>query len=181
MSKKAGTYYYYMCYSRDGNKEMKKTDFCKNPNYREDVLDGIITREILELCVNPDKIDKMKQGQNKLSDERPIIIKSRIVEIDKQMNKLIDLYQIGTIPLTEISSRTDPLQKERDQLERQLNHLSIENTPVISVDEAKVIINTAHSVFDNGSDEEKRSFVNSLISKILILNNGLKIYWKFLV
>jgi site-specific DNA recombinase len=181
ISKKSGTYFYYICYSRDGNREMKKIDFCKNPNYREDVLDEMIKEQILILSHNPDIIQQMKeQGQSKTSDDKAIIINHRISEIGKQVNKLMDLYQIGTIPLSDISSRIEPLQKERGQLESELNELANNNTPNLSIEDGKKIVRTAEYIFENGTVDEKRNLVNTLISRIVIFSNEIKIYWKFI-
>jgi site-specific DNA recombinase len=180
MSKKVGTYYYYVCYSRDGNKEMKKIDYCKNPNYREDFLDNIVIKEIMDLALNPNKIEKMHQKQKYSPDDKTPIISNRISEINKQINKLMDLYQLGTISLYDISSRIEPLHKERSQLENELSELEAHKTPSMTVEECKKIIKTAELIFGNGTTDEKRNLVNMLISKIVILENGIKIYWKFI-
>jgi site-specific DNA recombinase len=180
MSKKAGTYYYYMCYSRDGNKEMKKIDFCKNPNYREDVLDDIVKREILELALNPAKIDEMSKRNQAAPDDRLTVLHNRMAETNKQINKLMDLYQLGTIPLSDISARVEPLHKERKQLENEINELTIKKLPTLSVDASKKIIGNAENIFSNGSLDEQRNLINMLIRKIIILNDGADIYWKFI-
>jgi len=180
MSKKHGTYYYYVCYSRDGNREMKKTDFCKNPNYREDELDNIIIREILSLALDTEKIDGLKQKLERSPDDKILALHNRISTIAKQINKLMDLYQIGTIPLSDISARVDPLHKERSQLEIEITELSDAKKPILTINDSKKIFKTAEKIIINGTIEEKRNLVNTLISKILILNSGIKIYWKFI-
>lgn len=179
VSKKAGTYYYYVCYSRDGNREMKKINFCKNPNFREDVLDNIIINQISELSRDPSIINGLNKRQNNTSDNKETIINNRIAEIVKQTDKLMDLYQIGSIPLSSISSRLEPLQKERELLERDINDLKARNTPDLSETDAKKILKSVHSVFEKGTIDEKRLLVNKLISKINILSNGIEIFWKF--
>jgi hypothetical protein len=73
----------------------------------------------------------------------------------------------------------DPLQTERCQLEKEIGELSLQRDPVLSIDEAKKIIKTAESVFENGTAEDMRCLVDALISRILILSSGIKIYWKF--
>lgn len=180
ISKKAGTYYYYICYSRDGNKEMKKIDHCKNPNYREDILNNIVIKEILGLAFNPDEIDKMKQRQNTAPDTKSETINKRISEIDKQINKLMDLYQVDSISLADISARTEPLHNERVTLENELIELKNKDTSLLTTDDAKKIVKTADKIFANGTYDEQRNLINMLISKIIILKNGIKIYWKFI-
>lgn len=176
--KNYGTYYYYKCYSRDGNKEMKKMDGCKNPTYREDVLDRIIIDEISNLAFNPSEIEKMSKKHLSKIDERPSIITKRISEIDKQINKLMDLYQLGTIPIADISTRISPLQEEKKVLEDELQSYS-SPVPLLSPEETKEIVSSATDIFANGKLETKRLLVNSLISKIVIYEDSIKIFWKF--
>lgn len=180
MSKKAGTYYYYICYSRDGNREMKKIDHCKNPNYREDMLNNIVIKEILCLTFNPDAIDKMKQKQSKMPDDKLSVISNRISDIDKQIGKLMDLYQIDSISLADISARTGPLNNERVMLENELIELRSKDTSLLTTDDAKKIVKTADKIFTDGTYDEQRNLIDMLISKIVVLNNGIKIYWKFI-
>lgn len=178
MSKKSGTYYYYICYSRDGNREMKKIDNCKNPNYREDLLDELVINEILELAADPDEINRRYNQIQIKPDDRSLIIKNRILEIEKQTNKLMDLYQLGTISFSDISNRIEPLHTEHSLLENELL-ASSNKEPLITVEQAKELVHTASKVLISSNYDDKRSLVNALIKKIVILENGFKIYWKF--
>ncbi len=173
-----GTYYYYKCYSRDGNKEMKKIDGCKNPTYREDVLDKMIIDEINKLAFNPSEIERLATvSLSKTNDNAPVLQK-RISEVDKQINKLMDLYQVGMLPIADISNRIVPLQEEKKKLEEELASYSLQD-PLLSTEEAKQIVSTADDVMTNGDAETKRLFVNSLISKIVIFPETVEIHWKF--
>jgi site-specific DNA recombinase len=159
---------------------MKKIDKCKNPTYREDILDNIVIKEILNLAINPDQIESIKKNNYIVTDDKPSILQSRIVEIDKQINKLMDLYQFGTIPLTEIHTRIEPLHKERKQIESELSKYKEINKPELSVEKAKEIIKNAEKILKNESRDVKRCLLDQLINKIEILENGIKIYWKFI-
>lgn len=178
-SKKFGTYYYYICYSRDGNREMKKIEHCKSPNYKEDMLNDIVISAVLKLAANPDSIDTIKKTQEKTPDNELLVINKRLSEIDKQTNKLMDLYQLDSISLADITSRIEPLHKERQMLENELNELTVKKTPCLTTSEAKSIIKTAKVIFEEGTYDEKRNLIDTLISKVVILSNGIDIYWKF--
>jgi site-specific DNA recombinase len=173
-----GTFFYYKCYSRDGNKEMKKIVGCKNPIFREDVLDNYIINAIKELSDDKEQIKRIHQLNLTEPDGNINILKNRIEEIDKQIGKLLDLYQFGTIPIDEINKRTKTLQGEKESLEREVYSIMPE-TPVLSIDEAHKLSLKAIDIFVNGSPEQKRRAVSSLINKIVLYSDTIKIYWKF--
>lgn len=181
MNKKSGTYFYYKCYSRDGNKEMKKMDGCKNPTYREEVLDNYVIEEIKKLALNPSEIDKLRDKHLAKVDGRPGIIQRRIKDIEKQINKLMDLYQFGTIPIADIGKRVSPLQEEKQSLELELDLYN--KTPILNIDKAKELINSAEIVFSHNDNdiESKRLLINKLISKIIIYDDSIEINWKFII
>lgn len=175
MSKINGTYQYYKCYSRDGNRQMKKVDGCKNPIYRKSELDDIIINEILELAFDESEIDKM--AQVKIPNDKTITLKARIIEIDKQISKLMDLYQVGSIPLEQIGTRIKPLQNERDALEIEIK--SNVEPVILSVNDAKKIVRKAEKILNGDDLAKKRQLLDSLINKIVIYPNEIKIFWKF--
>ena len=177
-SKKHGTYRYYKCYSRDGNREMKKIDGCKNPNYRLEVLDKIITDEILNLSIDKLEIEKIYKKDKESPNIKIDVLNKRIREIKKQISKLMDLYQLGFIPLSDISTRVEPLQEEKIKLESEIESAN-GASPDLTTNEAYEIVSSASDVFSFGSLEEKKTLVNSLINKIVIYKDEIKIYWKF--
>ena len=48
----------------------------------------------------------------------------RIDELDRQISRVVDLYQLGTISIHEIGQRTQKLQAERDALQTTKPYLS---------------------------------------------------------
>lgn len=177
-SKERGIYYYYKCYSRDGNKEMKKMDGCKNPTYRLDVLNEKIKDEILELNMDKSKIEILRNKSLPKSDNHSEIITNRIVEIEKQISKLMDLYQLGTISIDDISNRINPLQKEKENLQNEFINIK-KPTTSLSIEQTYDIISNAQVVFEKGTLEQQKNFINTLINKIVINKDGVDIYWKF--
>lgn len=175
-SKKRGTYQYYKCYSRDGNTKMKKVDGCKNPNYTKSELDGIITNQILELAYDETEIDNLIRTEYK-SNNRTSTFSNRIVEIEKQINKLMDLYQVGNIPIEQIGSRIEPLQREKDSLNAEIKS-NVEPT-VLSPSATKKIIRKAEKILNGDNMEKKRELIDSLIRNIVIYPNEITIHWKF--
>lgn len=178
VNKKYGQYSYYKCYSRDGNSKMKKIDGCKNPNYKVEVLDKIVIDEILKLGLDKQEIKKIHQCNTAVPNNKIETLTRRVAAIDTQIEKLIELYQIGSIPVSEITKRVDKLHHEKNSLEKEI--LNTEKiVPILSIDEAYNIVNNSKSILLGNDLKEKKIIVNSLISKIIIGENDIKIYWKF--
>ena len=157
---------------------MKKVNGCKSPNYREDILDQIIIDEINKLAFNPSEIEKLAHKSLSKANDRPPILHKRISDLEKQINKLMDLYQLGMIPISDISNRILPLQVEKQKLEDELLSCS-SPTPLLSTEEAKKLVSSSVDVLSSGDIETKRLFVNSLINKIIINPETIEIFWKF--
>jgi len=110
--------------------------------------------------------------------ERQVIV-DRITEIDKQISKLVDLYQIGGIDFNSINEKIISLNEEKSTLEFSLDNEPI-STPAISLAETKEILTTFSEVIDSATPEELRDLVHSLIDGIIINGEDLEIHWKFI-
>ena len=151
---------------------MKKMDGnVKIQTYKKSELDEIIISEILELAFDESEIDsKVKRKPSTKADT----LKTRISEIDKQIGKLMDLYQIGSIPLEQIGTRIKPLNKERETLEIEIQS-NVEHV-LLSTTEARKIVRTAEGILAVMIYRRKRQLIDSLISKIVIYPNEIKIF-----
>ncbi|MDO5293357.1 MAG: recombinase family protein [bacterium] len=182
--KNAPAYSYYKCYSRDGNREMKKMDGCKNPTYRQDLLDQMILDEISNLHYNNELIEELSissQKENNLTKELNAV-KKQLETITNKINKLLELYSIGGVPTDMLSTQITTLATEKEKLELHIHELknkSIKDS-MLTVNEAKEYINSFYSTIEVSSLEEKKHVVNILINKIIIMpNKDIEIHWNF--
>lgn len=76
-----------------------------------------------------------------------------MTEIDKQIGKLIDLYQVSGIPLETIQEKMNALNKEKEAL---LAISKPRNTPQITLSEMICARNTLIALTDSGNLDEKR-------------------------
>lgn len=186
-SRKSGERYaYYKCYSRDGNSQMKKMDGCRNPNYRVEKLDQVILDEIKKLKLDTGYIDRIIAADRqtlKKEDDTLRVLEKRLQEIDTRINKLMDLYTLGTIPLSDIGDRIKPLYEEKAQIQADIEKRRKEKKipDVLSVKDTQEILNRYIDGIDTADLATKRNLVQALIKKIEIGTkpNTLKIYWKF--
>ena len=159
-------YSYYVCYSRDGNRKMRKADHCKNPNWRVEELDAVIKDEILKLDFKDFEIKRKKPSD-------PTV--KQLAELDKQINKLIDLYQVGGIDIQIITEKVNALNEKKKLILSKKP--SAENK--LSLDEAETIFKKAKKIFTSGDPAEQKKIVDALIDKIIIEEDGVVIYWAF--
>lgn len=175
------SYEHYLCYTRASHKTMRRAEKCCGKTWKHDALNNLVISEIMKLSLSDTAIYDLieaKSGSCEESD-RAVTIKARLSELDKQLSKIMDLYTLGNIPLDAISEKADAIQTEREALSAELETFTPVN-PALSVDKAKKILSVADSIFTDGTMEDQRAFVNSLISKIVLQANGdVDIYWKF--
>lgn len=168
-----GNHGYYTCYSRGKTDKRKiKDPNCKNKKWPIEQLDTVVKNEILNF-----DFDKgfFKEKNNSDPSPDPDAVKQRINEIDKQIARMIELYQIGSIPIEQISSKIDILKKERNAISEQT-----ETKLKVTLNEVKSIFSNPKVVFKNATPDEQRLVVRSLIDYITINDDELDFQWSFL-
>lgn len=185
-SRKSGDRYaYYKCYSRDGNSTMKKIDGCRNPNYRVEKLDQIILDEIKKLKFNPNYLESLVESgrQTGGEDDTLRILEIALKEVESKINKLMDLYTLGSIPLDAIGDRLKPLYEEKEKIETQIQERKNETKipEVLSLKDTRDILDKYIAGIDTADHDTKRLLVQSLIKRIEVGTkpDTLKIFWKF--
>lgn len=155
----------YSCYSRTkGDKKYIKDPNCKNKKWKITNLDAVVIDYICNL--NFELIDSATKPEEPTPD-----YSKRIAEIDKQIGRMLDLYQLGSIPIEIISQKIDGLYKEKEILQSaelpQPQHNSIEE---LLQARDKFI-----SVLNGGGLEEKRACLSLLIKRIEINDDKVNI------
>lgn len=171
---------YYTCYSRGKtNKKMVIDPTCKNKTYFIDDLDKIVTDEIFNLHSDKNYFNEIvNKNKNNEPNKKEILIK-RLDILDKELAKIMDLYQLGTIPIELISERAENISAERNSLQAEINSSSV---PKEKMSKSEVI-NTAKifvQVLEKGTLREKRVLIRSLIDKIVLKDNEVIIHWSFI-
>lgn len=172
---------YYTCYSRGKtNKELINDPHCKNKTYYQGDLDAIIIGEIKKLSFDPSVITQFEaNSETKQSTNNNALIESKIADIDKQLNRLLDLYQLGSVPMSKLTDRIDNLNHQKNQLLDQLVDDEADDHPKLSLPDAEQLLTNAADILDHGNIKEKRELVHALIDKIIIEGEDLTIHWAF--
>lgn len=168
---------YYKCYSRAKSTPKFIVDpNCKNDNWEISILDNLIVSQIDYLSTSKDSLEELKRDSkktNKIEVDRSRVNK-RISEIDKQIGKLIELYQVSSIPMASISEKVEALSHEKSSLSQQL-----ENSNVIpQSDLFEDALSDYADGFKEAKIEQQRLMISRLIEKILIDGKSIKIQWR---
>ncbi|MBB6218100.1 site-specific DNA recombinase [Anaerosolibacter carboniphilus] len=184
-SKGAGgpKYYHYVCYSKLKRPlHMVKDPNCPSKSWKMETLDGEVVEQLMQLPLNRDKIIQ-KYEENKQSIktyEDKFLLEQQLSEIDKQINRLMDLYQDGKIPANKISERIDKLYQDKKKIERNLeelnSHIIEENNHDISLDEILELLGNFELIWAEATFEERRIILRDFIKKIIVTDKP-KIEW----
>lgn len=173
----SGNHGYYKCYSRAKSSSKYIVDAnCKNQNWEIEKLDSVIIREIIKMQWDSTYADRVYADRKKLPQIDIEVMKKRIKEVDMQISKLLDLYQVGSIPVDEISRRIQALRTEKEGLNEKAK------TEGDSKKDAKaglvIQLNEFDNVFKYGTPEEKRLFVSCIIESIVVDDENIIVRWR---
>lgn len=170
----------YQCYSQHGSAHMRKDPNCDNNTYLAEDLESYVLKQIKRLSFKPDRVDKIHNKRRKL---KPVSetdqIKADIASVSQQMNRLLDLYQNGTIDYDAINSRIDELNDRKARLNRQLDKAKRQDVDDLNLSQIKTLLKRAPLIIETGSQEEKKQLVHGLIEKIEIEYDKVNVYWTF--
>ena len=165
-------YIYYACNSKVRREpSLIRDKNCTQPYQKMEVLDRLIFDEILKL----DFSSEIKHSKSDVKDEKSTILK-QLDKFDIQLDKLLDLYALGNIPIATLQAKIDKLNEQKLALETQLDSPG----PKLSPESASEIVGSFQAILDDGDFDEIRSVISDLIEKIEIDGDNITIYWSFL-
>lgn len=176
-------HYYYVCYSASGNPlHMVKDPNCPGKHIPMKDVDNYIVDELMTLKLNKEKIVSIHQNQdNNASPPVNIsILKDKKKNIEKQITKLIDLYQYEHIPAKELSQRIESLYKDKEKLQKTIERNSQlkKNNSDIKLNEILEYVDKIDLIWEEATFEERRIILKNFIKKIYVKNNNdIDIVW----
>ena len=176
----AGKYSYYTCYSRSKQaKKMVKDPHCKNRNWKAAELELIVEEKIKELLRSPKMAEEIAAARK---PQTPIPVKNieiekRIREIDRQISKLMELYQRDDIPPEVLGESINKLHNEKIALQASLE--PVPEDDAVPFDLVQELIADAAQIWDFADETQKRRILQSLVRRITLKGNDIKIEWAF--
>lgn len=168
---------YYRCYSRaKSSKKFIRDPNCKNDHWEIQKLDQYIIDVIKNLIYDDDLLEQvLNSSQEKEPEINTKAIEKQISEIDKQISRMIELYQLGTIPIEEISKRTQELNRKKEVLYQQLtkkpNNKNGRESFLHNIQLFK-------EQFSDSPLEQKRLLISSVIESIWLDGDQVSIHWR---
>lgn len=168
---------YYKCYSRAKSSPKFVVDpDCKNDNWKIEELDALICSQVDALTTRQGTLDAILQSadKGKQVEVDKAALRKRITEIDGQITKLIDLYQVGSIPMEVITSKVNTLSAERASLQSKVDAPD-------SVPAGELFLEAVDDYKDGfaaGDTDRRRLLLAALIERIIINGRSVEIRWR---
>lgn len=167
----------YKCYSRIKYKHstMSRADYCPSRDYQKEEVETAVLGEIEKLRLNP---QLMKNYAAPEIDDAPLI--KRMEELDRKLEKLVNLYLDETLPLDILNERKELIQKEKRAIEEKLAKDET-NKPELEKGEALGILKSLKGSILRLDYEKQKVIVRQLIKQITIKDDEMVIQWRFAV
>ena len=159
---KVRKYLYYAC--RNGG--------CDQSVWNMDDMDNLVFSEISKLSLEcPKSVSKSSSEEN--IGQR--IIEGKLAEIDRKIDRIIDLYALDDTPKDVIQQKLSDLNVQKESLLRQLDDIETPITQEEVIDLAKSL----DRVLKSDDIDEIRSLVTALIDHIDVDGDNITIHWQF--
>ncbi|WP_143560381.1 recombinase family protein [Sporosarcina sp. P17b] len=168
---------YYVCYSRQGNRDHMITDRdCKKKSERKEKLEEAIFVELRKVNM---RFVEGRRADDAGEASRALVLEKEIASVEKQIAKLVDLYSLDSIPLDIMSEKMESLKSKRDSIRRHLSELQVEEAVESDEDLKEIISSLSAFDWDNEEIEKKRLIAAKLINKISVYEDRIDIEWAF--
>lgn len=165
------SYDVYTCYTKNRHKTQARADHCSLSVWSASELEGIVWDQVEALAF---------QDAPEVAQEPPEVsaYRDRIEAIDKQLERLVDLYALGSMPLDVIQKRTEALAGERTSLQEAIEAAQ-RGSGRMTAAEVEAAVAEAHELRQGGDIQAQRELLQALISRITILpDRQLAIEWR---
>lgn len=168
--------YYYRCLGSDDYR-YKNGRKCNCRPIRQDYLDEVVWQKVLELLQNPTliqkEIDKRIQQTKKSSpviNQKAALLKQK-AKLSQAMDKLIDAYQEGLIPLAQLRKRLPELQKRINTADKELENLKAHELALdncLNLLDVGSFTDQLHKNINQLDINDKRKILKLLVKEILV-------------
>lgn len=168
---------YYKCYSRAKSSPQFVADpNCKNDNWEISVLDALVCQQVEALLSNPRTVEQIMEraGAARTEPADKEGLRTACRELDRQMERLIELYQVGSIPMASITQRVQELTAQKTALEQQLHAADQIPAPALF----RSAVEDYRLGFQNGDIDRRRALLSALLRRIVIHGQMLQLEWR---
>ena len=142
-------------------------------------LDAMVLEEIKKLALDPAALDPLiKESTEEAAPDLPVF-QERMASVEKQITRLLNLYQSGVVELEEIQDRLSALKEEREAVQKRLDEAEKASAGKLSKETAIASLASLEAVIESGDNAALYDLVHTLIEKVVYLNGDITIYWAF--
>ena len=186
-SSKGEPYSYYRCSGTDWYR-LVAGRVCKNPQVRVDQLDGFVWESICELLQNPERVmnewscRKDNDGiTNELRANQTEALRALAMH-ERSLKRVMDAYEIGAIELKDLKTRTDAIRVRITKAEADVEQASQKLRETIQlravVTRLEDFAARVRKGLDHVSWEDRRRIVRTLVSRVVIDEDGATIVYR---
>ena len=135
-------------------------------------LDELVFNEIRKLKTDPLYTHKSESDKGNEAE----LIRSKISKIDSQMSKLMELYSMDQIPVNMLQDKIQSLGENKTALIKELDKIK---NPDMSKSDVLEMLSTFDEVLKNGSFDDIRFLITTLIKRIDLNDEDVTIHWNF--
>lgn len=140
-------------------------------------LDNMIIEEVLRLAVDKEYLQSILEKDTAPKVDETELFRERLVEVKRQMDKLLNLYQIGAVDISDIADRLESLKEEKEALQHNIDRSAAE-TP-LPIEKIQSYVQLFKEALESGDNDTARQIIRMLIDKIVVLNEDIEIHWSF--
>jgi site-specific DNA recombinase len=177
-------YAYYKCRKGRDLVETHRETKCKSRAVRQGLLDEVVWHKITELLENPELIIEQYKRQKDIALSCGIQKQCQKLEqqtqlYDKQIQRLIDAYQMEIITLKELETRKGSIEQKILQLQEQIRDIKASEKKEIDYrkifDNIEAFCSAVKQGIENASFEDKRKIIELLIEEVVVTNRKVEI------
>lgn len=169
--------YYYRCLGSDDYR-YQSGRVCSQRPVRQDYMDDLVWKEVMKLLKNPQliksEIDKRIKEAQELSPTKvrkeTLLRKKR--KIEKGIDRLLDAYQEGLIPLSELRKRIPDLRKRETGINSEFQSLEAQAMNQEKYQKIyqnmEVFLNRLHESAENLDIIARRKILQLVVKEILV-------------
>ena len=174
----------YTCYSARKRDKLYKGLECDAKYWRLELLEAMVDYQVRQLAFDEKQLGRVIQKNitpqaTGSAGTNLKYIDDRVKDIDRQISKLMDLYQDDLIPKKEVSERITVLHEEKTLLISQREKVTFEQENDVSTDEIRLILSSVATLWDLADVQQKRVLMSALIRRINVTDDGPRIEWAF--
>jgi Site-specific recombinases, DNA invertase Pin homologs len=179
-----GKYAYYKCRKGRDLVETHRETKCKSRAARQGLLDEIVWQKITEILENPELIIEQYKRQKDIALSCGIQkhckkLEQQIQHYDKQIQRLIDVYQMEIITLKELETRKGSIEQKILQLQEQIRDIKSAEKKEIDYkkifDNIEAFCSAVKQGIENASFEDKRKIIELLVEEVVVTNGKVEI------